>query len=54
MGLFVLLVLAWWAIALPTGLLVGRMLSYSSRNEGDFGRAAREAMLAGRLRRTAS
>ena len=47
MGLFVLLMLAWLAVALPTGLLVGRLLSYSSRNEEDFNRAAHEAMATG-------
>jgi len=48
MGLFVLLMLAWLAVALPTGLLVGRLLSYSSRNEEDFSQAAHEAMMTGR------
>jgi hypothetical protein len=50
MELFVLLMLAWLAVALPTGLLVGRLLSYSSRNEEDFGRAAHEAMSTGHLK----
>ena len=54
MGLLGLLVLAWVAVSLPTGLLVGRLLSFSSRCEGDFDRAAREAMVTGRLGRTAS
>lgn len=52
MGLFVVLMLAWLAVALPTGLLVGRLLSYSSRNVEDAGRAAHEAMTAGHLRQT--
>jgi hypothetical protein len=52
-GVFVVL-LAWCLMSVPAGLLVGRLLSFSSRHEVDFVRAARDAMLTGRLSRTAS
>lgn len=54
MSVLVLLLLAWCLMSVPAGMLAGRLLSFSSRHDGVFVRAAHEAMAAGRLRRTAS